>query len=336
MKMKKVLAVVLALCMVFVFMAGCGGSNGGNESAETPAEPQQLTMGTMGATGGYMMLGTAIASIVNDNMGDQVYITPVQESLGSVGNIKAIASGERELGIASSNVCLDAAEARTPDFPEPVTNVNAWFTAHYGITYSVASKASGIQTWKDFEGKTVAIGSFGSNDAYLAENIFFPAAGVDISKVKIEYLGMSDACTAIADGQIDAYIGTGAPKVSAVLSLTESRETVFVPMDQAAIDKCLEDYPEFIIKNMEQSDMPSMIMGAESYPTVAMKHVVIVSSDMDEDLVYNMTKYVFENLDKVREVKAEFAVITLEEAAQGTGIPLHPGALRYFEEMGVA
>lgn len=334
MKMKKLLIVVLALCMIFVF-AGCGGSSGGDSGSE-PVEIQQLTMGTMGATGGYMMLGTAIASIVNENMGDQVYITPVQESLGSVGNIKAIQSGERELGIASSNVCLDAKDARTPDFPEPVENVNAWFTAHYGITYSVASKDSGIATWKDFEGKTVAIGSYGSNDAYLAENIFFPAAGVDVSKVKIEYLGMSDACTAIADGQIDAYIGTGAPKVSAVLSLTESRDTVFVPMDQAAIDKCLEDYPEFIIKNMEQSDMPSMIMGAESYPTVAMKHVVIVSSDMDEDLVYNMTKYVFENLDKVQEVKAEFSVISLEEAPNGTGIDIHPGALKYFKEMGVA
>ena len=336
MKMKRLLVVVLALCMIFVFAACGGSSSGGDEAPAEPVEVQQLTMGTMGATGGYMMLGTAIASIVNENMGDLVYITPVQESLGSVGNIKAIQSGERELGIASSNVCLDAADARTPDFPEPVTNVNAWFTAHYGITYSVASASSGIKTWKDFEGKTVAIGSFGSNDAYLAENIFFPAAGVDISKVKIEYLGMSDACTAIADGQIDAYIGTGAPKVSAVLSLTESRDTVFVPMDQAAIDKCLQDYPEFIIKNMEQSDMPAMIMDAESYPTVAMKHVVIVSSDMDEDLVYNMTKYVFESLDKVQEVKAEFSVITLDEAAKGTGIDIHPGALKYFKEQGVA
>ncbi|MCQ2555435.1 MAG: TAXI family TRAP transporter solute-binding subunit [Clostridia bacterium] len=328
--MKKVLAVILVICMVFALCA-CGSKEEGGEKKVV----QQYTMGTMGATGGYMMLGTAIASIVNEKLPEDVYITPVQESLGSVGNIKAIESGERELGIASSNVCLDAANARTEDFPEKATEVMAWFTAHYGITYSIATKASGIKTWKDFEGKKVSIGSFGSNDAYLALNVFLPAAGVDVSKVKIEYLGMGDSTTAMSDGQIDAYIGTGAPKVASILSLTESRDTVFVPMDQAAIDKCLADYPEFIIKDMKQSDMPSMIMDAESYPTVAMKHVVIIDKDIDEDLVYNMTKYVFENLDKVQSVKAEFAVITLEEAAKGTGIAIHPGAAKYFKEKGV-
>ncbi len=332
MKFKKHAAIILVFCLMVTLLAGCG--NDSNDDGDK-VQLRQYTMGTMTATGGYMMLGTGIAKIVNDNI-DYINLTPVTSPKGSVENVQTVQSGERELGLASSNVCLDGLEVRTEDFTEPTTDVMGWFCAHYGITYSIALKSSGIDTWKDMEGKKIAIGAPGSNDAYLAENIFFPMNGVDPDKVNIEYLSLSEAMTQMKDGHIDGYIGTGAPKVASILDMCNSRDTKFIPMSQEAIDKCLEAYPEFIVKPMVQEDMPAMIMDAEEYPTVAMKHVAIINKNVDEDTVYAMTKAVFENLDEIYAVKDEFKVITLEDALNGMPIDVHPGALKYFKEQGIA
>lgn len=331
MKLKKAAAIILILSMLLMTLAGCGGSGDGGEASN--GDTMQYTMGTMNATGGYMMLGTAIAQIVNDNI-EGMNLTPVTSPRGSVENMETVQSGEREFGIASSNVCKDGWEARA-NFTETTDNVYGWFCAHYGITWSIALESSGIKEWKDFEGKKVAIGAPGSNDAYLAENIFFPMAGVDVDKVDIEYLTMSEATTQMKDGHIDAYIGTAAPGLATMVDMASSRETRFVPMSQEAIDKCLEAYPEFIEMPMVKADVPGIIMDTDSCPTVAMKHVAIVNKDVPEDTVYEMTKAVFEHLEDIYSVKAEFESITLEGALDGMPIEVHPGAMKYFEEQGV-
>ena len=138
------------------------------------------------------------------------------------------------------------------------------------------------------------------------------------------------------DGHIDAYIGTGAPKLASVADLANSRDTRFVPMDQETIDAILAAYPEFIVEPINGDDVDGLIIDADSYPTVAMKHVVIISKEIDEDLVYEMTKYIFENLNDIYDIKEEFKCISLESALDGTAIEVHPGALRYFTEQGVA
>lgn len=330
MKLKKLIAALLAVSMVLLSFTGCGG---GNDKDKASDDSMQYTMGTMNATGGYMMLGTAIAQIVNSNI-DGMNLTPVTSPRGSVENVETVQSGEREFGIASSNVCKDGWEVRA-DFKEKTDNVYGWFCAHYGITWSIALESSGIKEWKDFEGKKVAIGAPGSNDAYLALNIFFPMAGVDADKVDIEYLTMSEALTQMKDGHVDAYIGTAAPGLASMVDMASSRDTRFVPMSQEAIDKCLEAYPEFINMPMVKEDVPGIIMDTDSCPTVAMKHVAIVNKDVPEDTVYQMTKLVFENLEEIYAVKSEFECITLEEALDGMPITVHPGAMKYFEEKGV-
>lgn len=330
MKLKKLVAVVLAVSLLLLAFTGCGGDG---KEKEPAGESMQYTMGTMNATGGYMMLGTAVAQIVNTNI-EGMNLTPVTSPRGSVENVETVQSGEREFGIASSNVCKDGWEVRA-DFKEKTENVYGWFCAHYGITWSIALESSGIKEWKDFEGKKVAIGAPGSNDAYLAENIFFPMAGVDKDKVDIEYLTMSEALTQMKDGHLDAYIGTAAPGLASMVDMASSRDTRFVPMSQEAIDKCLEAYPEFIEMPMVKEDVPGIIMDEESVPTVAMKHIAIVNKDVPEDIVYNMTKAVFENLEEIYAVKSEFECITLEDALSGMPIEVHPGAMKYFEEKGI-
>ena len=111
MKLKKAVAVVLAASMLLLAFTGC------SKDKESDADgPKQYTMGTMNATGGYMMLGTAVAQIVNTNI-DNMNLTPVTSPRGSVENVETVQSGEREFGIASSNVCKDGWEVRA-DFSD--------------------------------------------------------------------------------------------------------------------------------------------------------------------------------------------------------------------------
>lgn len=327
--------VLLSLIVVLVTMSitGCGSEPTGQQSDESNQQSNlQLTMGTYGPSGGYMLLATGIAKIINENV-EGVNFTPVPSPRGSVENVETVNSQEREFGLAASNVVVNAITPREP-FTEK-QDIMGWFVAHHGITYSIALESSNIKSFKDLEGKKVAIGAPGSDDEFLAENVFLPAAGVDISKVKIERVAMTEAANLMKDGHIDAFIGTGAPKLATIAELASSREIRFIPMEESAIDKVLEDYTEFVVKEIKDGDIDNLIMDEPSYKVIAMNHIAIVHPSVDEDMMYDFTKAVFENLDVIHEIKEEFKVITLENALNGMPCEVHPGALRYFKEVGI-
>jgi TRAP transporter TAXI family solute receptor len=138
------------------------------------------------------------------------------------------------------------------------------------------------------------------------------------------------------DGHIDAMIFTGAPRFWAVTELAMARDTVFVPMERDVIERIIEKYPEFSVRYVQPDEVPALNM-TEAIPTVGMNHVAIVNRHIDEDTVYEMTKAVFENIELLHEIRQEFGVVTLENALyRGFPFEVHPGALRYFREMGIA
>lgn len=325
----------LAAAMVTLSISGCSqqkdtSAPGGEKPA--PQGVKQLTLGTYTPTGGYMLLGSGIAKVINENV-EGVNLTPVPSPKGSVENVETVGTKEREFGLASSNVVVDGATPREP-FKEK-QEIMGWFNAHYGVTWSIATESSGIKTFKDFEGKKVAIGAPGSNDEYLGEKVFLPCAGVDVSKVKLERVTMSEAVNLMKDGHLDAFIFTGAPKLGTIVELASSRDVRFVPMEDSAIDGTISKYKEFVVKEIKEGDIPKLIMDKPSYNAVAMNHIAIVSPSVDEELVYQMTKAVFENLEEIHAIKEEFNVITLEDAVKGMPVEVHPGALKYFKEKGI-
>lgn len=335
--LNRTVVLVLIAALMVLSLSGCSQKKDAvsNPAAEKPApqEVKQITLGTYTPTGGYMLLGSGIAKVVNEKV-KGVNMTPVPSPKGSVENVETVGSKEREFGLASSNVVVDGATPREP-FKEK-QEIMGWFNAHYGVTWSIATESSGIKSFKDFEGKKIAIGAPGSNDEYLGEKVFLPAAGVDVSKVKLERVTMSEAVNLMKDGHIDGFIFTGAPKLGTIVELASARKVRFVPMEDSAIDATIAKYKEFVVKEVKEGDIPQLLMDKPSYKAVAMNHIAIVSPSVDEQLVYEMTKAVFENLEEIHAIKEEFSVITLEDAIKGMPVEVHPGALKYFKEKGIA
>jgi uncharacterized protein len=295
---------------------------------------EQMTFGTMSPTGGYMLLATGIAKIVNENV-PEVNLTPVPEPRGSQGNIEAIHSREREFGLAQNNTVIDGITTRPPF--ESKQDFQGWFSAHYAQLWPVATESSGIQTFKDFEGKKVSIGAPGSNDEFLAVNVFLPLAGVDIEKVDLVKVTFNESINLLKDGHIDAMLFTAAPKLATISDLAFSRKVRYITMDEATIEKVIEEYPEFHTREYDKDDFVSnMIIDQLKTTVMCMNHIAIISPEVDAELVYQMTRAVFEHLDVIHEIAPVYRVITLENALVGMVADVHPGAMRYYKEVGIA
>ena len=141
-------------------------------------------------------------------------------------------------------------------------------------------------------------------------------------------LSFDESTAGIQDGTIDAAFVTAGTPTGAVEGLSATEDVVIVPIEQDKIDALIEKYPYYV-----KDEVPSGTYKlAEAVPTVAVQAMLVVLNDLSEDVVYDVTKAIFENLDKVTHAKGK--MIKAENAVKGTGIELHPGAKKYFDEKG--
>lgn len=298
---------------------------------------QQMTFGAQSPTGGYMMLALGIAKIINENV-EGVNLTPVPEPLGGVGNVRAIDSREREFGLCNAGEIVPAINGKAPFTKKQ--DVMGWFNAHFAILYVFATEASGIKTYKDFEGKKVAAGLPGGEDLFKSKG-YLTLAGVDVSKVNLQKIGSNTAIALMKDGHIDALMFPAASGLAMFQDLSSSRKVRYIPMDEDCLNKVVNATPGYYVKEYTKSSFSEEINAKAilDEPTVklcAMPHVTIVSPDVDEDIMYKCTKAVFENLQVIYDVSSRYKVITLENAIKNMALTVHPGAMRYYKEVGIA
>jgi len=310
---------------------------GGYKASYANQPIQQMTFGTMSPTGGYMMLALGIAKIINENV-EGVNLTPVPEPLGSVGNVRAIDSREREFGLAKCDVVLAAKNVTEPFTKKQ--DVMSWFNAHFAILYVFATESSGIKTYKDFEGKKVAIGLPGGSNELVNINVYLPLAGVDVSKVKLQGVSASTAINLMKDGHIDALMYAGAPKLAMYDELASSRKVRYIPMDTDTLNKVVNKVKGFYIREYTKDSFSKeinagAILDEQKVKLHAMPHIVLVSPDVDEETMYKFTKAVFEHLQVIYDVAPTYKVIKVEDAIKGLTFPVHPGAIRYYKEVGI-
>jgi hypothetical protein len=152
--------------------------------------------------------------------------------------------------------------------------------------------------------------------------------GIKLDDIQKQDLSFDESTAGIQDGTIDAAFVTAGTPTGAVEGLSATEDVVIVPIEQDKIDALIEKYPYYV-----KDEVPSGTYKlAEAVPTVAVQAMLVVSNDLSEDVVYDVTKAIFENLDKVTHAKGK--MIKAENAVKGTGIELHPGAKKYFDEKG--
>lgn len=254
-------------------------------------------------------------------------------SRGSVDNLNAISSGLRNSGFAQSDVAYWAytgtgtMQGQPP--AEKLRAIAALFPEHIHL---VALADSGINSVADLKGKRVSLDEPGSG-TYVDANLILEAAGLGVADVTAEALKPDAASDALRNGQIDAFFFVGGYPTGAIVELASAAKIKLVPIDGETAASLTSKHAFFA-----SSDVPEGVYeGVPATTTVAVGAQWITSSDESEDLVYEITKALWnDNTRKLLDTgHAKGKSITKESALDGIGIPLHPGAEKFYREAGL-
>ncbi len=327
--MKKKLAVILAAVLAFsmLFLTACGDkpttegdATGGDISSIN------INVGTGGSTGTYYGFCNVISSLLKEKTGAQLMI---QSSGASKANILDIDDGVVDMAIVQNDV-MDYAFNGTSLF-EDVGAIKSFSTlgaAYAEVCQIVARADSGIKTVADLKGKEVSVGDSGSGVEFNAQQIL-GAYGITFDDIDKENLSFQASADALKDGKIDAFFCTaGAPTV-AITDLSTTTGIVLVEIDAEHLAELKEEYGFYAEYTVPAGTYNGV---DEDATTVAVKATFIVSNDLDEETVYQLTKAIYENKDEYSHEKA--AEMSVEYAVSSISVPFHPGAERYFKEVG--
>ena len=319
---KTLIAAVLGVALAF--------SGAGRAEAKTTF----ITIGTGGITGVYYPTGGAIAKIVNAKK-DKYNIRATVESTGaSVFNINAIMSGDLEFGIAQADRQYQAYNGLSEWEGKPQKDLRAVFAlAPEAVTF-VAAEDAGIKTLADAKGKVINLGNPGSGNRQNAIDVL-QAAGFNIEKdLKGEGIKAADAPRMVQDGRIDGFFYTvGHPNGNIKEATAGKRKCRIVSIpDIAPLTKA---FPYYSLTHIDMSQYPEATNKDEDVTTVGMLATLVTSAKVPDDVVYAVTKEIFENLDEFKKLHPALAGLTREGMLEGLTAPLHPGAEKYYKEAGL-
>ena len=327
MKKKRFHLSMVILLTLSMILAACGNKEeGGEKPVNGDAEkPQFISILTGGTGGTYYPLGGSFAEIIKDETGIDAN---AETSGASAENMTTLKNGDAEIAFSQTDIASYAAEGKLMFANNKVDNVKAIATLYPETIQIVTTKESGITSVEDLKGKKVSVGAPGSGTVANAEQIL-EVHGMTFDDINKQDLSFDESTQGIQDGTIDAAFVTAGTPTGAVESLGATEDVVIVPIEQDKIDAIIEKYPFYV-----KEEVPGGTYGLESaVTTVAVQAMLVASSDLADDVVYNITKAIFENLDKVTHAKGK--LIKVENALNGVGIDVHPGAQKYFDEKGV-
>lgn len=318
--MKKVLALILALTFCIACFAACTGNT-------TEGKKDTIRVGTGSQTGTYYAFATAsLNAITTDAYGFEVVSTG-----GSQANIEGIEDGDYQFATVQNDV-MNYAYQGINGFNAPITSFSAVACLYPEIVQLVATASSGIKTVADLKGKMVGIGASGSGTYYNAIQII-EAAGLDIENdLKTTAASFTEAATGLKDGSLDAAFVTAGTPTTAITELATSTDVVVIDLGEDVINALVEEYPFYSVYELTSSDYDFV---EETVKTVAIMAVYVVTNEMSEERVYEITKNLWENED-VKSCHAKGAEMDINTTLNGLGdIPLHPGAEKYYIEAGI-
>ena len=330
--MKKYLALLLALVMVFALCA-CGSSNNpaadGSAAADDAAAPAggSLTFATGGESGTYYAFGTVLAQHVSDKTDTEV--TAIVGN-GSQANIEDLAAGDVQICFSQSDVASYAYTGTNLFEETGAVEDFSVVAALYMEQVQIVTLDPEIKTVADLAGKTVSIGAAGSGVYFNAIDIL-GAYGLTEADISPVYQSFADSADSLKDGKIDAaFIVAGAP-TTAITDLSTGSQVYLVSLDDEHIAKLCEASPYY-----KENTIAADVYGTpEDVTTVAIAALVLARDDVADADVYNFVSSIFDNLDEVTAAHAKGAECSVEFASSVTDIPYHSGAAQYFAEQGV-
>ncbi len=303
-----------------------------------------FTIGTGGTAYTYYPVGGVIANAISNPPGSRAcdsggscgvpnLIASAVSSRGSVDNVNAIISGLRNSGFAQSDVAYWAYTGTgTMEGQDPATDLRtiaALFEEHIHL---VALADSGINSVADLAGKRVSLDEPGSG-TYVDANLILEANGLSADDLTAEALKGNAAADALRNGKIDAYFVVAGYPTGSLVELASAADIKLVPIDGAGADALISEHGFFA-----QGEIPAgTYEGVDAVSTVSVGAQWFTNVNEDDDLIYEITKALWnEKSRRLLDVgHAKGQTITPDSALNGIGVPLHPGAERFYKEAGL-
>jgi hypothetical protein len=292
-----------------------------------------ITIGTGGQTGVYYQVGGAICRLVNRGSAEHD-IKCTHTTGGSVANINGIRAGDLDMGVAQSDWQYHAYNGTAPDtFPNgKFEELRAVFSVHPEPFTVVARADSGIQTFEDLKGKRVNMGDPGSG-ARATFEVVMDKMGWSASDFSLAAeLKSAEQAAALCDNKIDAIVFTVGHPAGTIKEATTSCESRLIDVDNDAIRKLVEDNAFYAMATIPAG----MYAGTDKDTTTFGVGATFVSSTKTSpDVIYEVTKAVFENFDRFKRMHPAFENLKEEDMIKNNlSAPLHEGAVRYYKERG--
>lgn len=315
--MKKKMMILTSLLLVAaLLLAGCG------------AKKTTLKMATGGTTGTYYAYSGTVSQVLSQKVDNLSF--DVQSTGASKANIYLVSDGEADVAIVQNDVMYYAYNGTDLFDGEKVSGFSA-MAGVYAEVCQVVAKSGDIKSIEDLKGKRVSVGDVGSGVEFNARQIL-DAYGLTFDDIIVNNLSFGDSATALKDDKIDAFFCVAGAPTTAIVELATSYQISLLTVDDAHAAKLMEKYPFYT-----KFDIPGgTYKGVDAdTATVAVVATYIVADSLDEELVYNMTKSLFENASEIATAHPKGAELDPAYSVAGISIPLHPGAERYYKEIGV-
>ena len=328
--MKKLIVLAIALVFGLTLLGGVGPFEQKAQAGRTTF----VTIGTGGITGVYYPTGGAIAKMVNKKRKEYGIRATVESTGGSVFNVNAVMAGDLEFGVVQSDRQYQAVNgmAEWKDKGKQ-SDLRAVFTIHPESITLVAADDSGINSIQDLKGKRVNIGNYGSGQRQNSIDAL-EAAGLDWeSDIKAEGVKAAEAPGLLQDGRIDAFFYTvGHPNGNIKEATSGKRKVHMVPI--TGVDQLLAKYP-YYAKAVVPMKFYSGASNEGDVETFGVKATFVTSAKVPDEVVYAITKEVFDNFEAFKKLHPAYGVLTKKNMLEGMSAPIHPGAMKYFKEAGL-
>ncbi len=306
-------------------------------SGASAQERKFVNIGTAGIGGGYYPTGGFICNVLNKSrkdLGHNIRCT-VESTGGSVANLRSIQAGEMDIAIAQSDWQYHSYNG-TSKFEDVGANkdLRFLFSLHLDTAHLVARADLGLSEFSELEGRTVNTGNAGSG----GEATISFALG-RYGTTPDEYFGQATRLTsreqaqALCDGKIDAFFYSTGITASTITEATNTCDASILNWSDETIDAMIEEIPYYAPVSIPAGTYKGQ---DEDVQTWGLSATVIASAEADEEVVYNLVKSVFDNFEAFKAQSTLYTHITREgSVVNGQSVPYHPGAERYFREVGL-
>lgn len=321
--MKKLITILLVVALIVPVFAAGGGE-------KAPAKTV-INFPTAATTGAVYPLGAAIANMWNTKV--PTVRASAQASAGGIENLNLIADGEAQMGVAVTSIMYESFTGTGSFEGRANPNLRVMIGLYYNPNQVVVAKNSGINSLKDLVGKSFASGAPGSTTE-VETAIHLKELGVNYpDALKVQYIGFTEAIDLMRNKQIDgAWIMAGIPN-AAVTEMLSTAGGKLLPFEPALIDSLNARLPWYGPYTIPANTYPGQ---DEDVLTSAIKITICTDARVSDDVIYELTKAFWENIDDLKATQAPLKYTTLEETVLDlAGLPIHDGAARYYKERGL-